>query len=188
MHSSSTRAFRARPPVPNALRAGKAGLVKYCTYTPLNVLHSFMSARNTVHFTTSANEAPLRSSTSLMFSIICLVSGTMPPATSLPSVPVPSWPARNSKSPARTACENGRLRAANSGGLRNSGLLGGLMTFSVTLQALAARAASATMNLRVFMSSNSWSAGGLDRLDQLARRRLAVAVQHARLVQEEQGV
>ena len=42
-----------------------------------------------------------------MFSIVCRVSGPIPPATSFPVLSVPIWPERYSMSPTRTADENG---------------------------------------------------------------------------------
>src|SRR6187401_703356 len=72
--------------------------------------HSAMSAIITEHFTTRSIDDPALVSVALIYSSVCLVSASMPPATSLgaPSTTAdPICPDRNRKSPARTAEENG---------------------------------------------------------------------------------
>src|SRR6185295_6108570 len=111
-HSISTRAPKARPVTPKALRAGIRSGLKKVRYTSFISPHSFMSASMTVHFTTWSIDDPYASRALRMFSNVCLVSDLIPPVTSLPELSVPSFPDSINKSPTRTASENGMVDPA----------------------------------------------------------------------------
>ena len=80
-----------------------------------------MSTSITLHFVTSSSDDPYLSKALRMFSMVCFVSGLMPPVTSFPELSVPSFPDSTSHSPARTASENGRFDAF--GGFKYSTLV-----------------------------------------------------------------
>src|SRR5918993_1400760 len=65
-----------------------------------------MSSSITVHLTRSPKPRPCPFRTAPMFSMVCLAWASIP-AGSLPSAPMPSCPERKSRSPTRTALENG---------------------------------------------------------------------------------
>ena len=77
--------------------------------------HSAISAIITVHFTTLSIDEPTASSVRLMFSIVCRVSASIPPGTTVPAAEasVPICPERKIRSPTRTAGEKGRVGAPN---------------------------------------------------------------------------
>ena len=81
-------------------------------YSLLISAHSLISANIHVHFTTLSNDNPFLSRTDLIFSIVCLVSGFIPPATSFvsPGISVytsPIWPDKKNRFPTLTASEKG---------------------------------------------------------------------------------